>query len=435
MLMKTENKALGFWTATSMVTGNMIGSGIFLLPASLAVFGGISIGGWLLSTVGSILVALVFAGLARQVRGSGGPYLYTRAGFGDVPGFLVAWGYWISTVASNAAIAIALVSHLSVLWPALAVQAPLSTLVPLSFVWLLVFVNVRGFKQAGQVQLASTILKILPLVAVSAAGMFHLEPAHFAPWNLSGQSSFSALTATAALTLWAYLGIESANIPAGEVRDPDRNVPRAAVAGTVIAALVYVPGTIAVMGLIGPDQLAQSHAPFADAAARLWGPWGYYLIGLGAIVSCFGALNGWTLCLGQIPMAAAKDELFPKLFAAESRFGTPAKGIVVSSVLVSVLVLMNASESLVNRFTQVILLATLATLLPYLLCSLARLMIAVKTQQPLSFLDVLVSLLAAAFSLWAIMGTGRETVYWGGFLLMLGLPVHVWIYWRIRRKS
>jgi APA family basic amino acid/polyamine antiporter len=431
---ETKKKALGFWTATSMVTGNMIGSGIFMLPASLAVFGGISIVGWLFSAAGSILLALVFAGLARQVRGSGGPYLYTRAAFGDLPGFLVAWGYWISIVAANAAIAIALVSYLSVFWPTLAERASLSVLVTLSFIWLLVVVNLRGIKQAGQVQLACTVLKILPLVAVGAVGVFYLEPAHFEPWNLSGQSTFSALTATAALTVWAFLGMESANIPAAEIKDPERNVPRAAVAGTLIAALVYIPGTAAVMGLIGPDELAQSNAPFADAAALLWGQWGYYLIGVGAIVSCFGALNGWTLCLGQIPMAAAKDELFPKLFAEESGSGTPAKGIIVSSVLVSLLVLMNASESLVDQFTYVILLATLAALLPYLLCSLARLMIAIKTRQPLSFLDVLVSLLAAAFSIWAIMGTGMETIYWGGFLLILGLPVHVWVKWRISPK-
>jgi APA family basic amino acid/polyamine antiporter len=269
--MKTEKGALGFWTATSLVTGNMIGSGIFLLPASLAVFGGISIVGWLFSAVGSILLALVFAALARQVRGSGGPYLYTRAGFGDVPGFLMAWGYWIAIVATNAAIAIALVSYLSVFWPALAEQASLSTLVTLIFIWLLVAVNVRGIKRAGQVQLTSTVVKILPLVAVGAVGVFYLEPAHFEPWNLSGQSTFSAVTATAALTLWAFLGLESANIPAAEVRDPERNVPRAAVAGTLVAALIYIPGTIAVMGLIGPGQLAQSNAPFADAAALLWG--------------------------------------------------------------------------------------------------------------------------------------------------------------------
>ena len=427
-----KKKALGFWSATSMVAGNMIGSGIFLLPAALATFGGISIIGWIFSAVGSIFLALVFAGLARQIRGSGGPYLYTQAGFGDAPGFLVAWGYWISIIATNAAIAIALVSYLSAFWPTIASQNLFSTVVTLVFVWSLVIVNVRGVRLAGRVQLGTTILKILPLIAVGAFGLFSLDPSNFQPFNLSNQSNFSALTATASLTMWAFLGMESANIPAAEVENATSTVPRAAVAGTCIAALVYIPGTVAVMGLISPDQLAQSNAPFAEAAASLWGPWGYNLIGLGAIVSCFGALNGWTLCLGQIPMAAAKDKLFPRVFAKQSKFGTPAKGLIISSILVSFLVLMNASESLVNQFTFVILLATLAALLPYLLCALARIFIAVRLHQPLSISEISVCILAAIFSTWAITGTGLETIFWGSILFITGLPIYFWIIRRSR---
>ena len=264
-----KKKALGFWSATSMVAGNMIGSGMFLLPAALATFGGISIIGWIFSAVGSIFLALVFAGLARQIRGSGGPYLYTQAGFGDAPGFLVAWGYWISIIATNAAIAIALVSYLSAFWPTIASQNLLSTVVTLVFVWSLVIVNVRGVRLAGRVQLGTTILKILPLIAVGAFGLFSLDPSNFQPFNLSNQSNFSALTATASLTMWAFLGMESANIPAAEVENATSTVPRAAVAGTCIAALVYIPSTVAVMGLISPDQLVLSNAPFAEAAASL----------------------------------------------------------------------------------------------------------------------------------------------------------------------
>jgi len=186
------------------------------------------------------------------------------------------------------------------------------------------------------------------------------------------------------------------------------------------------------MGLISPEELAQSNAPFAEAAATLWGPWGYNLIGLGAIVSCFGALNGWTLCLGQIPMAAAKDKLFPRVFAKKSKYGTPAKGLVISSVLVSLLVLINASESLVDQFTFVILLATLAALLPYLLCALARIFIAARSHQSLSTLEFSVCILAAIFSIWAITGTGFETIFWGSILFIAGLPIYVWIIRRSR---
>ena len=230
-----NNKPLGFWTATSLVTGNMIGSGIFLLPAALATFGGISIIGWLCSAAGAMTVALVFAGLAKQVRGSGGPYVYTRAAFGDLPGFLVAWGYWISCIAGNAAIAIALVGYLSVFWPALAEQAALASVATIVLLWLLVVVNIRGLKEAGHLQLVTTVLKLLPLTLIGAVGLFFLEPANFEPFNLSDQSDFSAITATAALTLWAFLGLESANIPAGQVQDAEKNVPRAAIAGTLLA--------------------------------------------------------------------------------------------------------------------------------------------------------------------------------------------------------
>ena len=403
---EAHDKPLGFWTATSLVTGNMIGSGIFLLPAALAAFGGISIIGWFCSAAGAMTIALVFAGLARQVRGSGGPYVYTRAAFGDLPGFLVAWGYWISIIAGNAAIAIALVGYLSVFWPALAEQAILASVTTLFFLWVLVVVNIRGLKTAGHLQLVTTILKLLPLILIGTMGLFYLEPANFEPFNLSDQSNFSAITATAALTLWAFLGVESANIPAGAVADAQKNVPRAAIAGMLLATLVYIPSTIAVMGLVAPGELATSAAPYAEAAANLWGGWGYYTVAAGAVISCFGALNGWTLCLGQVPLAAAQDRLFPASFKKLSRSGTPALGIIVSTILVSGLVMMNYSASLVDQFTFVILLATLTSLLPYLLCALGRISIAVRARDKsvLSRFDILVSVLAALFSIWAIIG-------------------------------
>lgn len=421
-----NNKPLGFWTATSLVTGNMIGSGIYLLPASLAAYGGISIYGWLFSALGSLALAFVFASLARRIRGSGGPYIYTRSVFGKLPGFIVAWGYWISIIATNAAVAVALVSYLSVFFPVLKQQGAVTAAVALFFIWLLVATNIRGVKQAGRVQLSTTILKILPLLAIAIVGLYYLEPAHFQPWNLSTDSDFSAVFATAIMTMWAFLGLESANIPADEVSDPSKNVPRAAVLGTLIAAAVYIPSTVAVMGLISPDKLAVSSAPFAEAAALMWGDWGYYLVGLGAVISCFGTLNGWTLCIGQIPMAAAKDGLFPQYFSQRNNKGSPAKGIILSSVLVSALVMMNYQEQLVEQFTFIILLATLATLLPYLLCSIAQLVLyyRLRATQPLSVYKLLITLGAMFFSIWMIAHAGRETIVWGVILLFAGLPVY-----------
>lgn len=424
-----NNKPLGLWMATALVTGNMIGSGIFLLPSSLAGFGAISLVGWIVSAFGALTVALVFAGLSRQVSGSGGPYIYTRAAFGDLPGFLVGWGYWISMVAGNAAIAIALVGYLAVFFPTLSEQPMLASGVALLMIWVLVVVNVFGVKVAGMVQLVTTVVKLMPLIAVGMVGLFFLQPENFQPLNLSGESSFSAITATAVLTFWAFMGMECANIPADEVRNPEKTVPRAAVGGTLLAACVYIPGTISVMGIMPAEQLALSTAPYADAARLLFSDGAYYLVAAGAVIACLGALNGWTLCVGQLPLAAAKDQLFPAGFGSLSRFGTPAVGITLSSVLVSALVLMNYSEGLVDQFTFVILLATLTALLPYLVCALSRIVLALRNRDDklVSRLDFAVAGLASAFTTWAILGTGFATIVWGCVLLLCGLPVFFWI--------
>lgn len=428
-----RSKPLGLWSATALVTGNMIGSGVFLLPSSLAGFGGISLVGWLWSATGAMMLALVFAGLARQVAGSGGPYVYTRAAFGDLPGFLVAWGYWVSMLAGNAAIATALVGYLSAFVPALDTHPHLATGTALLVIWVVVAINVRGVRAAGRFQVITTVLKLLPLVALGLLAPFVIDTAQFEPWNRSGQSDLSAITATAALTLWAFVGMESANIPASEVERPETTVPRAAVIGTLLAAVVYIPSTVSVMGIVSPGDLAHASAPFADAARTVWGDWAYFAVAGGAAISCLGALNGWTLCVGQIPLAAAQDRLFPRSFSRVTRFGTPAVGIVVSSVLVSALVLMNYSAGLVDQFTFVALLATVSALLPYLLCALARITLAWRERQsqPIGPFGFAVAGLATAFSAWAIAGTGATTVMWAAVLLVAGLPV----FWWLRRRE
>ena len=218
---------MGMWMAAALVVGNMIGSGVFLLPASLGSFGGISLLGWGFTCAGAMLLALVFARLSRLVPRAGGPYAFSRAGFGDFAGFLVGWGYWISIWVANAALAVAFTSYLSWFWPALATDRMLASGVGIAAIWLLTWVNVRGVRTAGSVQVVTTILKLAPLVAVGTLGLLYLDPANFRPFNPSGDGTFPAITAAATLTLWAFLGFESATVPAEEVVDPERTIPRA----------------------------------------------------------------------------------------------------------------------------------------------------------------------------------------------------------------
>ena len=426
-------KKLGIWMCTALVMGNMIGSGIFLLPASLAPFGGISIVGWLVSAAGAAVLAIIFARLSGIVREAGGPYAFTRAGFGDFAGFLVGWGYWICIWTTTAAIATALISYLSLFIVELKTNNILATGLSLALLWGLTVVNIRGVYTAGVVQLVTTILKVIPLVLIAAIGLFYIDLSHFTPFNASTQTPLSAVTATVALTLWAFTGLESGSIPTDDVEDPQKTMGRATIIGTFSTAVIYILGTVVVMGTIPSSVLGFSNAPFADAATAMWGQWFGVAVAIAACISCFGALNGWVLLSGQIPLAAARDGLFPASFARVSKYGTPVFGLVVSSVLASGLLLMKYSEGLVDQFTFLILLATLNTLVPYVFCSLAEIMMQLRDPARKGPPEVSLIVLAALgflFSLWAIGGAGQEIVYWGFILIIGGLPIYTWIQWK-----
>jgi APA family basic amino acid/polyamine antiporter len=431
--MSEKSKEIGLWTTTSLVIGNMIASGLFMLPATLAIYGGVSLIGWLISGAGAMCLALVYSWLSKlQPAATGGPYAYTREGMGNFAAFLVAWGYWISTWCTNAAIAVAFVSYLTAFIPELGNNSLLAVGTGLSAIWLLTWVNTRGIREAGFVQVVTTILKLTPLLIITIGGLFYLNTDHFIPFNVSTESNLAAITSATTLTLFAFLGMESATVPSGNVKNAEKTVSRATIIGTLITTLIYIAGTIAVMGLIPPSSLHTSQAPFADAAASIWGEGARYLVAGGAVISTFGALNGWILLQGQMPMAAARDQLFPAIFSKENKNGSPAVGIIISSVLVSVLMSMNFTRSLADTFTFMILLTTLTVLVPYLFSIVSFVLIARKKEKLTTF-QIIISILAFLYSMWAVIGSGQEIVYWGFILLMAGLPFYVFII--LKRKS
>ena len=422
----TAMPSIGFWTAVSLVMGNMIGSGVFLLPSSLARYGGISLIGWIVSAGGAILLALVFARLAAVRPASGGPYAYTRAAFGDLAGFLVAWGYWISAWTANAALAVAFVGYLSPFVPAVTRRPASAAALAVMVLWILTALNVHGIRAVARVQVVTTVLKILPLAFVGIGGLLLLDRSHFAIDDTGLAAVSRATASTATLTLFAFLGLECATIPAASIANPVRTIPRATILGTVCAAVIYIAGTAGVMGLLRPQTLEQSAAPFADAARAIGGEWAAAIVAIGAAISCFGALNGWILIAGQLPMAVARDGLFPRMFGRVSARDTPVRGLVIAGVLSTALIAMNYTRGLVDLFTFIILLATLSTLLPYAFCSLAGFLIP-GGPRPRSRGHLTVAALAFTYSLCAIGGAGAEVVYWGFLLLVAGLPVYVWV--------
>lgn len=404
----------------------MIGAGVFMMPALLAVYGGISLIGWILSAMGAIMIAALFSQLSKLVPGKqGGPYAYTRTGVGEFPAFLVAWGYWISVWTTNAALSVAFVSYLAVIFPFLELNVTYSVGMAILVLWLLSWYNTLGIKKVGRLALITTILKVIPILLIGIWGLFFINLDYFQPLNLSSESNFMAIVMTITLTFFSFLGIESATIPADNVQDPENTIPFATKWGTLIAAAVYIISSMTIMGLISPEELSNSSAPFADAASFLWGGGGKYLIAIAAVISVFGALNGWILIQGQMPEAIARDKLFPAVFAKNNKMGVPAIGIFISSLLATILIIMNYAGGLMKIFEFMILVSTVSVLIPYLFCAVA--LVNINKDEKLRFRRISTLSLAIGtclFAIIALIGSGKEAIIWGVLFLLLGVPVY-----------
>jgi basic amino acid/polyamine antiporter, APA family len=429
---------LGLWSCMALVVGNVIGVGIFALPASLAAFGGLALAGWLLTASGALVLALVFARLSQLVPKAGGPYAYTRAGFGDFTGFLIAWGYWIGLWSSVAALAVGTMNYVGAGARAAGMDAVLAGAIAIGGLWLVTWFNLRGVEGAGRFQMITTVLKLIPLVAIGTIGLLAADWSYFAPIVPDAYpSAFSAVVAAAALTMYSFLGIESATIIADNVDQPTRTVPRATVLGTLVTAVVYIMSTIGVMGALPPAALGASAAPYADAAAALWGPWAATVVTIGVVIAGVGALNGFVLLQGHVPMAAAQDRLFPARFARRSRTGVPAFGCVFSSLLATAVLLVyygglsSGATGLVEAYNTIILLATFTTLVPYAFCAVAELLVYFQDRPRYSGRRLRgaapIAALAFAFAFLTIVGSGAQTVLYGFAFLLLGVPVYVWM--------
>ncbi|WP_443065370.1 amino acid permease [Streptomyces sp. NBC_00536] len=422
-------RRFGLPVATCLVMGNIVGGGIFLLPASVAPFGTISLVAFGVLSLGAIALALVFGRLAGRLPQTGGPYVYARAAFGDFAGFLAAWSYWITTWVSNAALAVASVGYLAVLFPAVGAHKWSMCLAALTVQWLPALANLAGTRYVGAVQLVATVLKFAPLLLVAVGGLFFFDPAHLGPFRATDQSAVGAVSASAAILLFSYLGVESAAVSAGEVRDPARNVGRATILGTLGAATVYLLGTVAVFGLVAHDTLVSSAAPFTDAVnAMFGGSWGGTLVACAAVVSMVGALNGWTLLSAQTPYAAAKDGLFPKAFETKRR-GVPVVGVIVTVVLASALTVYNYTSGTQGVFEVLVLVTTFTATVPYLLSTAAQIHFLVSGQgervAPGRLVrDGILAGLAFGFSMWLVAGSGYEAVYQGVLFLFAGVLVY-----------
>jgi len=350
--------------------------------------------------------------------------------FGDFTGFIVAWTYWISLWTTTAAITVAAVGYIGVFVPALGENFRDSTITGLVIIALIIAINIAGIRQSGIFQLATTILKIIPLLAIGIIGLFFIEAANIPQTNPSGQAPLPVLASASILTMWAFVGLEAATVPAGNVVNPAKTIPSAMVTAVLAVIVIYFLSSFVVMGLIPGESLANSQAPFADAAVKIWGDWAAYGIAVGAIISTVGALNCNVLLTGQMPMAAAIDGLFPKAFGRLSRTGAPVFALVASGILGGVLMIASYSKGFVAAFTFMILLSTLAVVIAYAFSALAELKFTHNDKTipgAKKIRNVLIAILALGFSIFLIISAGTETIMYAGILILAGVPVYLYL--------
>ncbi|MEU1733945.1 amino acid permease [Streptosporangium sp. NPDC020145] len=423
-----EHGKLGLPAAIALIVGNIVGTGVFLLPASLAAYGTVSILAMALVSIGAVALAVVFGRLGARLPEGGGPYAYAKDAFGEFSGFWNAWSFWLTAWIGNAAIAVVWVNYVGYFlrWDSPAARIALA----LVALWVPALINLSGVRNIGVFALVTTVLKFVPLVFVAVVGLFFMRGADFGPFVATGGSWIAALSTAGALALFIYSGVESVTIVAEKVRDPARNIGRASVYGVLICAAMYMLSTVAVFGVVPHQALVGSTAPFADAInAMFGGSVGGGVMAACAIVSGIGAINGWTMLVAEMPMAAARDGLFPSVFARRSRRGAPWVGIVAGTALTSLVVFYNYLGS-EGGFDRILLIATFTTVIPYFFSACAQLFWLVTGAREVKGArlgrDLAVTALAVLFAFWMTYGAGTQAIFVGFLMLLVGIPVYIW---------
>jgi len=400
-------KSIGIWRSWALVAGMMIGSGIFTLPALLAPFGSFSFIGWAVTGFGAMCLALTYSYLSARQSGLGGPYFFVQQAFGKVPAAIVGWGYWISLVCAVAAIALSFAGYSQTYLPFLAAEPLLTTLFSILIVLLFTAVNLWGVREASALQLITTVIKILPLLLVGLAGIVLAEITHIPAVNPDDDNIFKMVAALCLLIMWAFIGVESATLPAEDTVDPKKTIPRASILGTLTALAVYVIAMLGIMLIMPLEALQNSTSPFADAARIMLGDTGAMIVTIGALFAIGGTLNVCVLLSGSILLAGARDKIFPAYFSQQNKKGTPTRALICGAVIAIILLFINSSKSLMNSFEYLLILSTFAILLVYLATGLASIKLQWQDHQQgqaLSYIQLTIALLACLFSLLAILG-------------------------------
>ncbi len=441
----SSEKKIGIVALTCLVVGNMIGAGAYVIPAVLAKYGGFAIVGWLVSSLGAVALAFTFAWLSQQIDASGGPHAYVNKVFGDFAGYQMAISYWIMGPIGSAGLVVSTVGYASTFFPILAENQMLSSIIGLALIWGFTFLNFFKIQVVSFIQIFGTIIKVFPLILFGVLGLFLFDSSVFSQpamvSSLGGENamgvsgSFGFISAAAAISMWSFIGLESGTVPSSNVINPKRTIPIATIIGVLVVALIYISGCISIMAVIPQETLMKSPAPYVDAVTVMWGPFCGFLMAIVGIIGLIFSLNGWVFIQGYVAKHAADDNLFPSLFSKTNKNGVSISGLVLGSLIMTVIFLMGQSKGFVERVEQITLLGTYATIVPYLYCVVAAFILAVNKGGTGAVKKVkaigVVSVMSFFYVTWIIIGSGCEVVYLGSIALMMSIP----FYFLVRRRE
>lgn len=430
--MLDEKNKIGLIPATLLVAGNMMGSGVFMLPANLAGIGSIAIFGWIVTLVGAVALALVFSKLAQIQTTAGGPYGYARSAFGDYMGYQTNLVYWLANVIGNVGLAVAGVGYLTMFFPTL--KDPLvAALAQIGVIWFFTYANILGPKTVGRLQSITTSFALFPIIGMALFGWFWFNSdTYMSGWNVSGKNDITAIGMTLNFTLWAFIGVESASVSQAVVKNPTRNVPIATVAGVIIAAVCYILSSSAVMGIIPNKELIVSNAPFSQAVTMALGNTAGQIVALCAAIGCLGSLAGWTLLTGQTAQAAANDGLFGNVFARTNSKDVPVAGLAIVAGIMTLQVLATMSPTASEQFGKIASIAVIMTLLPYIYSSVAvKILGRCKMSCRQGIFYTFVGLTAAVYSMIAMVGSDPDQTRWA---LMFAVSTIIFYELSLNRK-
>ncbi len=431
--MTHQSRTIGFWPVFALVTGSQIGSGVFMLPATLAPFGMYSIAGWIISGISAIALALVFAQLCAWFPKTGGPHVYVKEAFGPSAAFFTGWTYWIISWVSTTVVVIASVGYLLPLIGR--DNTALTLLLELAILLGVTALNFRGVTAAGRAEFFLTLLKIIPLLVVPLCALYYFNSSNFVLDATISQLTLSQiLSRVALLTFWGFIGVETATTAAESVENPSKTIPRAVVAGTACVALLYLINSVGIMGIIPGNELVQSNAPYADAAQAIFGGNWYLLISIAASIICIGTLNAWMLTSGQIALGLAQDKLLPSFFGRKNKYDAPFWGLFVSCMGVIPLLILTANKSLAAQVLTIIDFSVTAFLFVYGICCIAFFKLLLQKTKTISdrLFPIIYGCIALSFCCWVLYETSLSTILVASLFTLSGIPFY--LYYRARRN-